>query len=286
MFNEDCINGLVKQPDNSVDLIFCDLPYGCTRCSWDKKLNLNKLAEQLWRVAKEETPIIFTATMKFGLEVIDAMGRKFFKFDMVWDKVAQTTPFLAKVRPLKQHELVFVFYKKQPKIYKRKIAEYHTEYTEKRGCVRTNDGIYGKKKDSKKTKTYKIPLPRTIIQVKKLKNNLNSTQKPQPLIEFFIKYYTDEGGVVLDPTFGSCSTGIACLHMNRKFIGYELNEIQYKQGVKRFEDELKIMAKKQQEAQQEAQQAEAKNLLVRAGKMALYARKKRAKKFNKKAQAK
>ena len=57
-----------------------------------------------------------------------------------------------------------------------------------------------------------------------LKNRLHPTQKPVALLEYLIKTYTNEGETVLDFTFGSCSTGVACLNTNRKFIGVEMNE--------------------------------------------------------------
>ena len=238
--NEDCIAGITKKDDESIDLVFCDLPYGCTACPWDKKLDLKALSEQLLRVAKNEAPIIFTTTYLFSLDIIEAMGRKYFKYIMVWDKLNHTTPYLAKIRPLKRHEIVMVFYKKQPKIYKRKIEEYHTEYTTKPLTSSREGGIYDKRdaNPSKLIKTYKKKLPQSILQIKNPSKakKLNSTSKPIELIEFFLKYYTDENMTVLDPTMGSGSTGIACINMKRNFIGYELDETQYAQAVKRINE--------------------------------------------------
>ena len=68
--------------------------------------------------------------------------------------------------------------------------------------------------------------PKTTIEfdVVDLKNRLHPTQKPVALLEYLIKTYTQENEIVLDFTFGSCSTGVACLNTNRKFIGVEMNE--------------------------------------------------------------
>ena len=52
----------------------------------------------------------------------------------------------------------------------------------------------------------------------------HQTEKPQDILEFFIKYWTDEKETILDPTMGSGSTGVACANLNRKFIGFELDE--------------------------------------------------------------
>ncbi len=236
LYNEDCLIGIKKVKDNSVDLVFCDLPYGCTGCEWDNKIDLNELSKELWRVAKEETPIVFTATLHFGLEIIDAMGRGNLKYEMIWDKGHSTTPFLAKVRPMKRHELVLVFYKKQPKIYKRKIEEYHDKFTTI--PARDKQGVFNHKEswdtEGNVKKTYEKKLPTSVLNIKNCSKKLNRTQKPVEIIEFFIQYYTDEGGLVLDPTFGSGSSAVACKNQNRKFVGFELNEDQYKSAVKRL----------------------------------------------------
>ena len=63
----------------------------------------------------------------------------------------------------------------------------------------------------------------------------HQTEKPQDILEFFLKYYSDEGNTILDPTMGSGSTGVACKKLNRNFIGFELNEKIFKVA----EDRLK-----------------------------------------------
>jgi site-specific DNA-methyltransferase (adenine-specific) len=67
---------------------------------------------------------------------------------------------------------------------------------------------------------YDPPLPNSILEIKSEKSK-HPTQKPVPLIEWCLKYYSKEGDTVLDPTAGSGSTGVACKKMNRKFIGIE-----------------------------------------------------------------
>ena len=52
----------------------------------------------------------------------------------------------------------------------------------------------------------------------------HQTEKPLDILEFFIKYWSDEGHTILDPTMGSGSTGVACKTLKRNFIGYEMNE--------------------------------------------------------------
>ena len=61
----------------------------------------------------------------------------------------------------------------------------------------------------------------------------HQTEKPQDILEFFIKYWTDEGDTILDPTMGSGSTGVACNKLKRNFIGFELDETIFKVAEKR-----------------------------------------------------
>jgi site-specific DNA-methyltransferase (adenine-specific) len=63
----------------------------------------------------------------------------------------------------------------------------------------------------------------------------HQTEKPQDILEFFLKYWTDEGDTVLDPTMGSGSTGVACKKLGRNFIGYELDEKIFKVAKARIE---------------------------------------------------
>ena len=58
LYNDDCLNILRNIPDNSVDVILCDLPYGTTPCTWDNNVNINELWVQYKRIRKETTPII------------------------------------------------------------------------------------------------------------------------------------------------------------------------------------------------------------------------------------
>jgi len=70
--------------------------------------------------------------------------------------------------------------------------------------------------------------PTSIIYIKRESSgrikNLHPTQKPVALMEYLIKTYTNEGDLVLDNCMGSGTTAIACIKLNRKFIGIEKEE--------------------------------------------------------------
>ena len=235
--NKDCFEGLKDISTNSVDLIFCDLPYNCISTSWDQDvLDLDKLAKELWRVAKKECPLIFTAKFKFAVNLFNAFGHRNFRYDMVYTKNKASNFLCAKKMPKFCHENILVFYKKCPSIYKKNILKYHVYDTSNKHFntgIRTNN-IHGfKYKRSGGIYTPRLP---STIQHHSISNIglINPTQKPEGLIEFFIKYYSDENSVVLDPTCGGCTTGAVAKRLKRKFIGFEKDTAQYKEGVERL----------------------------------------------------
>jgi hypothetical protein len=418
LLNGDCLELMKEIEDDSVDLIFCDLPYGQTSCKWDCKIDLDKFWIEILRIKKLRTPIFFTTTTKFGVSLITSAPKKcHFRYDIVWVKSAPAGFLSAKKMPMRKHEMVYVFYEKLPfydlsshkhkfikpnikneptnkkeddlygvesgnagrkkgfhqtqynpplpvsvvkqekQVIKGKNNTYNTEgrktpiVREKAGKYETplpvsvvnegladgqtlgdkgnecygkfsyynngvkgyepslpvsvvkeldekyknkgglyskvsrnglvknephynpplpvsvvkqepepepeplpvsvvneeknsnkNSELYGELKDNGyyhlrkngETTAYEPPLPNTMLEIKSTRGK-HSTEKPVALMEWILKYYSKEGDVVLDPTMGSGSTGVACKNMNRNFIGIEMDEDIYDSAVKRIE---------------------------------------------------
>ena len=115
LLHGDCLEEMKSIDDESIDLIFCDLPYGQTSCKWDCKIDLDKLWIEIMRIKKLNTPIFFTTTTKFGVELINSAPKKcFFRYDIVWVKSAPAGFLSAKKMPMRKHEMVYVFYEKLP----------------------------------------------------------------------------------------------------------------------------------------------------------------------------
>jgi hypothetical protein len=392
LLHGDCLEEMKDLDDNSIDLIFCDLPYGQTSCKWDCKIDLEEFWIQIMRIKKLHTPIFFTTTTKFGVDLITSAPKKcYFRYDLVWAKSACCSFLLARKMPMRKHEMIYVFYEKLPlydlsthkhkfikdpkndekvektiygrmtkprtrdktytpplptSIIKEKgglyrsgiLDDQHGKYTpplptsvikeagikiiSKEGATNNYSnqkvfGYEGKKgseshytpplptsivkgldeyegdelckydvnkntygggkpnrikvpkdkkyheakydpplptsvvkqvkenglcknygvervyyydengnkldgKDGTNTK-YDPPLPDSLLEIKSTRGK-HSTEKPVALMEWVLKYYSKEGDVVLDPTMGSGSTGIACQNMNREFIGIEMDE--------------------------------------------------------------
>ena len=363
LINGDCLEIMKDMSDNSVDLLFADLPYGQTSCKWDCLIDLSLFWKQVNRVCKQDAVMAFTCSVKFGNTLINS-NPKCFRYDLVWVKSAACGFLNAKKMPMKKHEMVYIFYRKLPKVYTENIALHHAhkflkETENKRGksvyglvniqtekkytpplpnsvikeenvVIKTNlyssktaekprelyrneggqytpplpnsvikeenivvektqiskkhtageNNLYGnmtggtignthgtnynpplpnsvikeelckydvnkntygggkdgrikisKNKEDHQQK-YDPPLPNSIMEIKSEKGK-HATQKPIPLMEWLIKYYTREGETVLDPTMGSGGTGIACKNLNRKFIGIEKDEEIFKVAVER-----------------------------------------------------
>ena len=111
IFNADCLEKMKDLDDKSVDLIFCDLPYGQTSCKWDSLIDLEQFWIQVMRIKKLNTPIFFTTTTKFGVSLIQSAPKKcFFRYDLVWVKSAPAGFLCAKKMPMRKHEMIYVFY--------------------------------------------------------------------------------------------------------------------------------------------------------------------------------
>ena len=229
LYNGDCLEVLKTLADSSIDLVITDLPYGQTSCDWDIAIDMTKLWDQLLRVGKDNTAYIFFCTTKFGYSLIES-NKKMFRYDLVWEKPNSRCGFLnAKKMPLRKHEMVYIFYKKLPTY---NIEDNHLTLRESvLGEEKGNNGnyIYSKYKAGGRGGMYEPSLPGSVISYNVNGNGKRKhpTEKPQGILEWLIKYYSKQGNVVLDPTMGSGSTGVACKTLGRTFIGIEMNKEHY-----------------------------------------------------------
>ena len=206
-------------PDGSIDLILCDLPYGTTCCAWDSVIPFEPLWHQYERIIKNNGAIALTAAQPFTSMLIMS-NPKLFKYEWIYEKSASTGFLNANRQPMRSHENILVFYKKQPTYNPQKT----TGHTNKKAIKRKENTskCYGK---TNKTVLYESTdrHPRSVqfFNSDKQTCKLHPTQKPVRLMEYLILTYTNEGDTVLDNCMGSGTTGIACINTKRKFIGYE-----------------------------------------------------------------
>lgn len=217
IYNDDCFNILPTLDKESVDLVLVDLPYGQTACQWDVCIDLDKMWEELKRVGKEGTAYVFFTTTKFGYNLIKS-NEKWFRYDLVWEKGGRGVGFQhANKMPLRNHEMIYVFYKKLP-TYNPQMTPMDKPYTR----TYNTDLSCNLKVKQHFTKTYTHYHPKSVQRFSIPNNNSkHSTQKPTDLCEWLIKTYSNENDLVLDFTMGSGSTGVACINTGRRFIGIE-----------------------------------------------------------------
>ena len=218
----DCLERMKEIPDGSVDLILTDPPYGTTQCKWDNVIPFEPMWAELNRIIKPNGAIVLFGSEPFS-SLLRCSNLKMFKYDFVWEKSKATGFLNAKKQPLRAHEMIHVFYNKQP-TYNPQMA-IGASYNKGVRKNQTENDVYGKF-NQVEVKSDGLRYPRTVQFFKTAESEgaYHKTQKPVALLEYLIKTYTQEGETVLDFTFGSCSTGVACLNTNRKFIGVEMDE--------------------------------------------------------------
>ena len=237
MYNEDCLEGMKRIDDKSIDMILCDLPYGTTQNKWDSVIPLDELWKEYKRIIKDNGVIVLTSQGIFTAKLM-LSNEKWFKYKLVWVKSKATNFLNAKKQPLRKHEDICVFYNKQP--------QYNPQMTEGEPYdkgVRKNQltGSYGGF-NPVHVKSEGMRYPTDVVYFKTAESEgkvYHSTQKPVALFEYLIKTYTDEGEIVLDNCIGSGTTAVACLNTNRNFIGFEKEEKYYNIANERIEKYMK-----------------------------------------------
>ena len=243
IYKGDCLELMPKfVNDKSVDMIFCDLPYGTTKCKWDSLIDLPKLWSEYERVIKDNGVILLFAQTPFD-KVLGASNLKLLKYEWIWEKTQATGHLNAKKMPMKAHENILVFYKKLPTYnaqkttgHERKVSKgYQRDICIARREKKWGDNyLYGKETtapDYDSTERY----PRSVLTFAsdKQKSKLHPTQKPLSLIEYMIRTYTNEGDLILDNTCGSGTTGLGAKNLNRNFIMMEQDPEHYETACKR-----------------------------------------------------
>lgn len=246
IYNEDCLEGMKRIPDGSIDAIICDLPYGVLNKQsegggWDSIIPFEPLWEQYLRVIKDNGAIVLFAQGMFTARLMIS-NPKMWRYNLVWKKGHRTTGFLnANRMPLRNHEDIVVFYKNlptyNPQMWKGRPNHPHSV----RRSIR-NNRCYGEHNQAPTIIT-EMKYPVSVIDIEKEHTKFyHPTQKPVELLRYLVRTYTNEGDTVLDNCMGSGTTAIACIKEKRHFIGFELNKEYYDKAMTRIENELAMPA--------------------------------------------
>lgn len=234
IYNEDCLIGMDKIDDKSIDMILCDLPYGTTKCKWDIVIPFDKLWKQYKRVIKDNGAILLFGKQPFTSDLVNS-NRDMYRYELIWEKTRAGNSMQVKKQPSAIHENIEVFYKKQPTYndLKFKVDE---KYIDKRKSIRDSfyksehySGVMKRKADDG------MRHPQSILPFNSVwHTGMHPTEKPVELFEWLIKSYTNEGDVVLDNCIGSGTTAIACINTNRNYIGFEKENNYYEMCLERI----------------------------------------------------
>ena len=245
IYNEDCLQGMKRIPDGTIDAVICDLPYGVLNGeseggSWDTIIPFEPLWAEYRRVCKPTAAIVLFAQGMFTADLMHS-NPKMWRYNLIWKKGDRASGFLnANRMPLRNHEDIVIFYDKLP-TYNPQMRTGFPNHTRGHGGGKLKNGCYGKFDPwarSEVITTEKFPL--SIIDIAKehdVNKQFHPTQKPVDLLRYLVLTYTNIGDIVLDNCMGSGTTAIACLKEKRHFVGFELNKEYFDKACKRIKAE-------------------------------------------------
>jgi len=226
LFNADCMDIMPLIPDNSIDMILADLPYGTTACKWDTIIPFEPLWKQYKRIIKDNGAIVLTASQPFTSALVMS-NPDWFKYEWIWEKSHPTGFASSKYNPLKYHESVLIFCEGKT-VYNPQMTKGKPNHSMGKivngGQIKSESQVNITAIQSQQSEN-KFPK-----SVQKFSNprfkGMHPTQKPVALFEYLIKTYTNENDLVLDNTMGVGTTCLGAKELNRKFIGIE-KEVKY-----------------------------------------------------------
>lgn len=238
----DCLDLMANIPDKSVDMILCDLPYGTTACKWDVIIPFDKLWSQYSRVVKDNCAIVLFGDEPFS-SYLRTSNIKWYKYDWYWRKTRPSGFTNAKLKPLKDIEIISVFSNGKTangsvnnmKYFPQGLQPCNISWNRPRVYLEGDKGVNPARKSHKLERVIEqTGYPRQILEFANPNNNvLHPTQKPVDLCEYLIKTYSKDGDLILDNCAGSGSTLLAAKNLNRQFIGIEKEKTYYDICVKR-----------------------------------------------------
>lgn len=242
IYQGDCLELIKQLPDKSIDCIICDPPYEVLNknnkdAQWDRIIPFDELWQQYERVAKDDAAIILFAQGMFTARLMMS-NPKLWRYNLIWQKGGRCSGFLnAKKMPLREHEDIVVFYRKQPTYNPQMTKCLPHERNHSRGRQQgeqTNRcyGEFGRAEDIITDLKY----PKSILNFNRPHPQIHPTQKPVALIQYLIKTYSNENDLILDNCIGSGTTAVAAIKEKRHFIGMELNKEYYDIACKRVKE--------------------------------------------------
>ena len=233
IYNGDCLevmDYLIEQ-GIKVDAIITDPPYGTTACKWDNVIPFDKMWDRLKLLRKDKTPIVLFGSEPFSSQ-LRVSNLKEYKYDWIWNKKLAGNGILAKIQPLKIHEIVSIFHTHNYYPIKTKGAM-RLKMTGNPKISEINGGGNKTAKQNYNDEYYPTSIVEFTLADLRV-NRLHPTQKSLELLSYLVKTYTKENDLILDFTSGSFTTCVASEQLGRRSIGIELEKKYCDIGIKRL----------------------------------------------------
>ncbi|MFA5731321.1 MAG: site-specific DNA-methyltransferase [Acidithiobacillus sp.] len=226
IYNRDCLseNGLLwlNSQNKKFQLIIADLPYGKTHNQWDSLIPLEPLWKMILPLLHQNGTILLFSQQDFTVDLVSSQ-RDLWRYRLIWVKDKGTQFFEANNRPLPDFEQIEVFTLQYPNFYipQKELGKKpytKVKYASSQGTNYSKDSFtkYVGKNDGDRYPTSVLYFPRDNAN-----RGIHHTQKPKGLINFLIKSYTKKDDWVLDFCFGSGTTILSCIELERNIIGFE-----------------------------------------------------------------
>jgi len=235
LFNEPCFEAFKKLPDQSVDMVCVDPPYGTTSIEWDKVLDFKTMWAELERIVKPKGNIVIFGSQPFTSLVI-ASKVEWFRHELIWNKNKCGSPGLAKFRPQKIHENIMIFSRESGGTYNPIMETGEAYKREAKDKVKgygkgINSHGYGFKKAFLGGENLGTRYPKSILHASRnfsAQQTVHPTQKPTNVLNWLIMTYSNPGDTVMDFTMGSGGCGVSAKLTGRNFVGIEMTEKYFK----------------------------------------------------------
>lgn len=225
------LRGLATLTPSSVGLLLTDLPSGQTRAKFDVPVCAADMgvfwARAWWALRPGGNVVLFASSLPFAVEVI-ASQPHCYRYDLIWSKSIKTGFLNAKHRQLRSHEHVLVFSRSGR-------ATYNLQMTQGHGPVQSNG-----RKGAKGSENYDTlggngagksrvgatdRFPSSVLCFNSVgvrhPSRKHPQQKPEGLLRYLVRTYSNPGDLVVDPFAGSGSTGVAAVAEGRTFAGWD-----------------------------------------------------------------
>lgn len=222
----DCLQEMAAIHSGSVQLVLADLPYGCTKARWDQPLDLQAFWAETRRVlAKDGTVVAFGAGLFTAQLMVSAPD--LFKQSLIWRKTRPTGFIQAASKHLASHEDILVFSQGGIGVRAKKPMTYNPQGLKPiQGKSRNGAhcSLYSRTPTRWRGVQTHTNYTRSVLEFESPTNSHHQTEKPVPLLQYLIRTFSNPGDLILDPTMGSGSAGVAAIAEDRRFIGIERDQ--------------------------------------------------------------